>query len=199
MVPLGPLMDLKSLFPHFATAIGNAMSSNGDNQTNLTNNPATDANVSWSPDGTKLVFTSWRDGENVDEIYVMNPDGSNQRRLTYNAVPGGDGYPAWSPDGSRIAFTSHRDRWTEIYVMNADGSNQRRLTRLVAGAYFSSWSPDGSQIAFASDHYWRTNYHGDENVAFNMDIYVIGVDGGEPVRLTRNDEIDTTPAWSPIP
>jgi hypothetical protein len=73
---------------------------------------------------TKIAFVSNRDGN--FEIYVMNADGSKQKRLTNN--PGFDGVPSWSPDGKEIAFASDRDRNHEIYVMNADGSAQKRLT-----------------------------------------------------------------------
>jgi len=71
---------------------------------------------SWSPDGSKITFSSDIDGN--DEIYVMNADGSNQTRITNNDAE--DWYPSWSPDGSKIAFTSERDGDFEIYVMNAD-------------------------------------------------------------------------------
>ncbi|HDR3891062.1 TPA: PD40 domain-containing protein, partial [Bacillus cereus] len=67
---------------------------------------------------SKIAFVSNRDAN--PEIYVMNPDGSNQTRLTNN--PAGDFEPSWSPDGQKITFTSNRDGNPEIYVMNADGS-----------------------------------------------------------------------------
>ena len=69
------------------------MNADGSGQTNLTNNPASDAVATWSPDGTRIAFASYRDGNS--EVYVMNADGSGQVNLTNN--PAGDGSPAWSP------------------------------------------------------------------------------------------------------
>ena len=86
----------------------------------------------------QIAFTSDRDGGNW-EIYVMDADGKNQRRLTNN--PAFDWDPAWSPDGKMIAFESDRDgAWTwEIYVMDADGKNQRNLTNNPAWDRWPSW------------------------------------------------------------
>ena len=83
----------------------------------------------WSPDGSKIVFTSVRDGNQAD-IYVMDADGSNEVRITTN--PGSDSNPTWSPDGSKIAFESDRDQITAIYVMDADGSNETLLIHIPA-------------------------------------------------------------------
>jgi WD40-like Beta Propeller Repeat len=94
----------------------------------------------WSPDGRRIAFTSRRDGN--WEVYVVNADGSGQRRLTRNAA--GDFAPTWSPDGRKIVFERRRDvnpMGGGLYVVNADGSGQRRLTR--DGQDAPAWSPDG--------------------------------------------------------
>jgi Tol biopolymer transport system component/DNA-binding winged helix-turn-helix (wHTH) protein len=151
----------------------------------LTNNPANDQYASWSPDGTKIAFTSNRDGK--DEIYVMDAAGSNVRRLTHNATT--DDHPAWSPDGTKIAFHSDRDGNLEIYVMAADGSHQTRLTNDSAADAGPAWSPDGTRIAFASN---RGN-----SSLYNFDIWVMNSDGSNQTRLTTDLEYDADPTWSP--
>ena len=81
--------------------------------------------------GYRIAFDSNRDGNS--EIYVMDPDGSHQQRLTH--TPGKGKYTlnaAWSPDRRKIAFVSDRDGNWEIYLMDADGSNVRRLTQTAA-------------------------------------------------------------------
>ena len=78
----------------------------------------------FSPDGSKIVFESFRDGR--PQIYVMNSDGSGQTRLTNNTAY--ETAPSWSPDGTKILFTSLRDGHHALYVMNGDGSNQTRVT-----------------------------------------------------------------------
>ena len=153
------------------------MNADGSGQVNLTNNPAEDYPAGWSPDGSKILFETNRDGNY--EIYVMNADGSGQVNLTNN--PASDADPAWSPDGSKIAFNSSRDGNVEVYVLNADGSGLRNLTNNPAGDLRPAWSPDGSKIAFLR----------------NLDIYVMNADGSGQVNLTNNPATDDQPAWSP--
>ena len=71
------------------------------------------------------------------EIYLMNPDGSGQTRLT--AHPGIDTRPSWSPGGTRIAFNSSRDGDFKVFVMDADGSNVARITNHSAGEGYPTW------------------------------------------------------------
>jgi hypothetical protein len=82
----------------------------------------------WSSDGTRIAFTSSRDGNR--EIYIMDADGVNPVRLT--ASGSADAGPAWSPDGTKIAFWSERTGTGDIYTMDSDGSNVVRLTTSLA-------------------------------------------------------------------
>jgi hypothetical protein len=79
--------------------------------------------ASFSPDGSRIVFVSTQDGD--AEIYLMDADGANLRKLTDNSAV--DASPGWSPDGRRILFVSNRNGQFELYVMGADGSNPRML------------------------------------------------------------------------
>jgi Tol biopolymer transport system component len=145
------------------------------------NKKAPDEDPAWSPDGSRIAFTSYRDGKG--DIYIMDPDGSNVLRLTYN--PARDSDPAWSPDGSRIAFTSNRDGNPEIYIKHIKLDYEIRLTTNPADDWAPAWSPDGSRIAFTS------------NRDGNLEIYVINLRSREIRRLTFNKRTDMDPAWSP--
>jgi TolB protein len=103
------------------------MNADGTGQTNISNNPANDFGPSWSPDGTKIIFASYRDAITNRDLYVMNADGSNPTRLTND--PEDETWPSWSPDGTKIAFQSQSEGENEvIYVMNADGSEQTNIS-----------------------------------------------------------------------
>jgi Tol biopolymer transport system component len=80
--------------------------------------------VFWSPDGRKIAFLTNRDTNR--EIYFMNADGSEQRRLT--RTPEDEYLLGWSPDGRKIAFgrDGSKPRWA-FFVMNADGTGVRQV------------------------------------------------------------------------
>jgi Tol biopolymer transport system component len=86
--------------------------------------PADDLLPAWSPNGRRIAFVSTRDGN--PEIYVMDQDGQNLRRLTFN--PGGDWRPAWLPDSQRLVFTSDRRGSNDIYLLTVPPSGDTPLT-----------------------------------------------------------------------
>ena len=124
----------------------------------------------WSPDGRRIVFSSTRDGD--PEVYVMNADGSEPRRLT--TTPGRDAHPSWSPDGRTIAFQSPRqDGHTRLFLMNPDGSQQRALTQNTGFCGVPVWSPDGKRIAYqCTEDVQRTG------TGKPWQLFIIDVDGG---------------------
>lgn len=137
-----------------------------------------------SPDGTKIVYCSLRDSI-YSQIYVMNSDGTSQKRLT-DSKNGDACGPAWSHDGKKIAYyafaQTQPSRNPEIWVMDPDGANPKKLTD---HGMDPTWSPDGRQIAFASRR---------DGI---FQIYKMDADGSNVRRLTKHNAEDSNPAWGP--
>ena len=125
------------------------------------------------------------------EIYTMNPDGTDVRLVTNNAVLLQDIDPAFSADGRRIAYDSRaglEGSRSEIHTIDADGTTPpRRVTFSLGNDERATWSPDGTRIAF----------QGSRDPNFN--IFTVAADGFDPLgtRLTSDPAADFTPAWSP--
>jgi TolB protein len=135
----------------------------------------------FSADGSKIAFTSNRDGN--AEIYVMNKDGSGVRRMTNN--PAIDTTPTWSPNSNQIAWTSDRTGQPKIYIMNADGTGQRLLIGDMK-ADRATWSRGKfNEIAYAAQ------------TGPGFDIKIYSFETGESTKITDGIGSNESPAFSP--
>ncbi len=173
----------------------------------LTNTKGYDAEATVSPDGSKIVFTSTRDGDL--DIYVMDNNGKNVKRLT--TALGYDGGAFFSPNGKEIVYRSYqpkteaeiaryKDRLAndliepnnfEVWIMNADGSNKRQITKLGAASFAPFFTPDGKRIIFCTNHF------ADDPQKRNFDLALINTDGTGLERVTYNESFDGFPMFSP--
>ena len=140
----------------------------------------TNIQAALSPDRTRVAFSSSRNGS--FDIYVMDADGKNLRRLTSSS--GNEGEPAWTPDGTRIVYTSTTGTTAQIAIMAADGGENRQLTIASGGNHSPSVSGDGRTIAFVSAR--------DGNHA----IYLMNLDGSNQRRLVKSSARQTNPRFA---
>jgi Tol biopolymer transport system component len=177
----------------------------GEDLYRLTATPGYDAEATVAPDGSRIVFTSLRDGDL--DIYSMRLDGSDVKRLT--SILGYDGGPFFSPDSKRIVYRAYHptesaeiDRYKdllarnlvepsrlEIFVMDANGSNQRQITKNGAANFAPFFHPDGHRIIFSS------NLHDPERRKF--DLFLLNDDGSGLQQLTDNGRFNSFPMFSP--
>ena len=120
----------------------------------------------------------WAERNGSFNVYEVKPDGSGRTRLTTFIHPQQASEPAWSPDGTRLVMNATVGTTTGLFVANADGSG---MTSLGIDGGDPSWSPDGTRIAFDR----------------GFEIWTIGANGADPVRLTSGTGLDVRPDWSP--
>ncbi|MYC75504.1 hypothetical protein F4X10_07040 [Candidatus Poribacteria bacterium] len=131
-----------------------------------------------APQTPKIAF-SLIDNKQNSEIYLMNPDGSEQVNLTNHRAD--DISPVWSPTGEQILFASDRDGVRDLYLMDADGKNVKRVFGKSEDRRHPTWAPDGEQIAYTRR---------EQGKGF---IYIASIDGKKEERAA----IGSLPAWSP--
>lgn len=158
----------------------------------LTDTPGYDAEGSYSPDGKSIVFCSNRDNPDNLELYIMDADGKNLRKLT-NAPGCYNGGPFFSPDGKKVIFRTDRKKkdHLQVHVIDVDGKNDRALAEDLNWVQWGPyWHPDNKHLLFAAaDHstMMRPNY----------DLYWMNVDTGKFQRITFAPGADVLPVFSP--
>jgi Tol biopolymer transport system component len=150
--------------------------------------------MAWSPDGSRVAYTDYRDGSDLIALFVLEIATGNIRDLTHGLVEAVS--PAWSPDGTEIAFTGvGGETGYEIYVVAPDGSGLRRVTDRpdngVDGAHMPSWSPDGGRIAFSWNHYEAATESEGSGIA------VLDLETRVETIVTETPSVDESPVWSP--
>lgn len=201
----------------------------GDEQMQLTSGESYEQSPTYGPDGKTIAYLEYqgeRDG--TRDLFLMNADGSNSRRLTDNAAS--DGEQVFSPSGEQIVFVSDRDGNSEIYKMTVDGSEVTRLTNNDSPDSTPTYCAEDGPIVFVSEQdgneelyamrpdgsgLTRLTEHDAANdapvcspdgdrVAFvsdrdgNDEIYVVDTDGEGLRRVTDHPSTDQSPVWSPV-
>lgn len=177
----------------------------GSNPVQLTDEVGYDAEASFSPDGSKIMFASNRHAYSDDltdkekkqlgfdpsyfcELYIMDADGSNVKRLTN--YDGYDGGPFFSPDGERVIwrrFTPDGHQ-ADVFTMKLDGTDLRKITSFESMSWAPYFHPSGEYIAFASNKYGYGNF----------EVFIVDKLGEkEPVRVTDTDGFDGLPVFHP--
>jgi TolB protein len=203
------------------------MAANGSGERALTAGPAENTEPAWSPDGSRIAFTSYRDGnaeiyvmdadgarptrlttgaqadnapawtpqgriifrsmrDGWANFYAIDADGTHLLPLT--ATPQDKGVPMPSPDGRWLAYVGHGDKGlTNIYLLPADGGEARNLTGALSAnqKLGPAWAPDSQRLLYG------------EYAGGAVGLRVIGVDGGQPGKLTDNNYGNTWASWSP--
>jgi TolB protein len=163
------------------TDIYRISSAGGGAPQRLTNGPGINIGGSYSPDGRQIVFESDRSGS--QQVYVMNADGSNQRRISF--FGGRAATPEWSPRGDQIAFT-HIAGDLRVAVMTPTGSGMRHLTNSWQDEA-PTWSPNGRIVQF-----FRTAKGSGQASIWQVDLT------GRNERRLPTPVGASDPAWGPV-
>jgi len=187
------LMGIKGLFTSKMTFSSDRTSNrevwlmdyDGFNQKQITISQTLNLSPDLSPDGKKVVYTTYKTTENgTGQVLVVY---SIYEGTKYNLFSRGtlNSAPAWAPDGNRISFTSNVKGNAELFTINTDGSNLRQITFNRAIDTSPAWNPKSGQIAFTSDR------------SGNPMVYVMNEDGTNEQRLTYVGEYNESASWAP--
>lgn len=191
------------------------MDADGQNRAQLTNHSGGLAEPDWSPDGKQIVSSGFYRPSRQD-LYIMNSDGSDERRIAIDEDESTDTAPAWSPNGTRIAFASsigfdapgQNIVQTQIYTVDPSGENLVLVTQAPQDAVSfrdsPDWSPTGDRLIFSScdcpsPQFSTTACARDCTLTQNardIDLFLIEASGGPLTQLTADRGRNIQPAWS---
>lgn len=163
----------------------NIADADGYDEQNILTSPKPLMSPKWSPDGQRLAYVSFEDGNAA--IFVQDVfRGTRQKMTDYKGL---NGAPDWSPDGTRLAVTLSKDGNPEIYILNLAQRSLQRITRNPAIDTEAVWAPDGRSLVFTSDRGGRPQLY----------RVSLGAGGapGRPERLTFEGEYNARAAFSP--
>ena len=164
------------------------MNNDGSNPTQLTSNNDHDYLPAFTPDGKKITFTSWRKEKESEEraphIYIMNSDGTDQRRLVDESINTSAG-ASWHPNGEKFLFTKKVGKTgADIFEADKNGKVLRQLTNDTLYSSGAQYSPNGSHIVYTQDYGYKT------------EIIIMNVDGSNSKVLLKDGQ-NYYPHWSP--
>ena len=158
------------------------LDADGANPRALTADKSIAQSPAWSPEGSLLLFTSWRGGTGP-QVWVMSPE--NRKPFLVSGRQGLNTSASYAPDGQRVVCTLSLDGNAEVYSLDARGGSPQRLTNHRAIDTSPAWSPTGREIAFTSDRSGTPH------------VYVMDSDGSNVRRLTYDVDYTDSPTWSP--
>ncbi len=178
---------------------------NGKIKKQLTSSSYYDAEATLSPDGTKMIYTSTKDGD-ID-LYIMDLKTGKEKRITTEL--GYDGGAWFSPNGKKIIWRASRPKTEvevkeykdllaedlvaptnmEVYTANADGTNIKQITQLGNANWAPAYMPDSKRIIFASNHQSKRG--------FPFNLYTMNEDGSNIQKITTEKIFDAFPMFSP--
>lgn len=151
----------------------------------LTSGPAYHAECGYSPDGKNIVYASNESGSM--NIYIINADGSNARRLTHtdHSYNGGSFF---SPDGKWIVFRADREKKDilQLFLISIDGTQEKQLTNNEHVNWAPFWHPNNKIIAYTTSKHGHRAYQ----------IYLLDVETGKEHRLTHSSTFEGLPSFS---
>jgi hypothetical protein len=150
-----------------------------------------------SPNGNKVAFSAFVDGEQGNHVYIVNVDGSGLKKVTQDSFT--HGHPSWSPDSSQLVVMSRpiSGNYFNLFIIDLNSDETRQLTEGQVMDRFPDWSPDGDLIAFHTNRIdpdpsscWPNCETG---------LYVVDVQSGQDGPIKNNGEVlnGAGIAWSP--